>query len=307
MWGRRLVYGTVLLGCLVFYWAYREWLAWFLLVLALAVPWFSLLCSLPAMRKVSVVGVSQRTVTKGEQTYGALRFRCPLPMPPVRGKLRLESALTGQRKNWEMGKPLPTAHCTRLVLTARKAWVYDYLGLFRIKLSRIEAGSLFVRPVPVPMEEPADLERYRDSAWKPKTGGGFAENHELRLYRPGDSLNLVHWKLTAKTGKLMLREPMEPIRGKALLTVVLSGSRAEIDEKLGRLLWLSGHLLQRELPHEINCYTGRGMERFLVASETEMYHAIDGILCAPMTQEDGNIQFPAAAWHCHIGGNADEG
>ena len=69
-----------------------------------------------------------------------------------------------------------------------------------------------------PPEVPAhprhpDLDRYIARAWKPKSGGVCRRNHELRLYRPGDSLNQVHWKLTAKTGKWMIRQPMEPQRG----------------------------------------------------------------------------------------------
>ena len=43
------MYLLSVLGGLVFYWAYREWLSWLILVLLLALPWFSLLVSLPAI------------------------------------------------------------------------------------------------------------------------------------------------------------------------------------------------------------------------------------------------------------------
>lgn len=32
---------------------------------------------------------------------------------------------------------------------------------------------------------------------KPRVGA-YAEEHELRPYRPGDPMRTVHWKLTAK-------------------------------------------------------------------------------------------------------------
>ena len=46
---RRLLYAIALLGGLFFYWAYREWLSWFVMLLLLTVPVFSLLVSLPAI------------------------------------------------------------------------------------------------------------------------------------------------------------------------------------------------------------------------------------------------------------------
>ena len=46
---RRIVYAAALLGAVVFYWAYREWLSWLVLMLLVFLPWFSLLLSLPAM------------------------------------------------------------------------------------------------------------------------------------------------------------------------------------------------------------------------------------------------------------------
>ena len=46
-----LLYLACLLGALVFYLFYFGWFAWFTLLLALCIPWFSLLVSLPAMLK----------------------------------------------------------------------------------------------------------------------------------------------------------------------------------------------------------------------------------------------------------------
>ena len=43
----RITYLWALLGSVVFYVAYREWLSWLLLVAVLGLPWLSLLVSLP--------------------------------------------------------------------------------------------------------------------------------------------------------------------------------------------------------------------------------------------------------------------
>jgi hypothetical protein len=91
------------------------------------------------------------------------------------------------------------------------------------------------------------LARYAGRAWKPKPGGGFAENHEIRLYRPGDKMNQIHWKLSSKMNKLMVREAMEPVQDRVLVEMILRGTPEELDRKFGRLLWTGNYLLEQGL------------------------------------------------------------
>ena len=166
---------------------------------------------------------------------------------------------------------------------------------------------MIIRPKPV---APAVIPAVRDirpRRWIPKPGGGFAENHELRLYRPGDSLNQIHWKLTAKTGKWILREPMEPVRGRMLVTMTLRGTPEALDRKFGRLLWLGAYLLEQDIRYEILALTGEGLLTFQVQNRNELYKAADRLLCTPAA-ETGSIREYVfdASWQYHIGGEADE-
>ncbi len=302
---RRLNYALLLALSLVFYWSYREWMGFFLLVLAVTLPWFSLVCSLAAMCKVRLgVYCPAAAVEQGVTAHASVLCRCPLPPPPV--KARLEVGMQGTKRRYQEGDPLPTAHCGRVDITVKKAWVYDYLGLFRWRRRKAPGAVLLVRPVPVPVEPLPDITRYLANNWKPRPGGGFSENHELRLYRPGDNLHQVHWKLSAKTGKLILREPMEPVRSLALLTMELRGSPEALDRKLGQLLWMSRYLLDNGIPHQIHCLTGRGIERWQVENEEQLTQALDGILSAPMDTTGRKPRYIAASWHYSIGGDPDE-
>lgn len=304
---RRVNYALLLVLSLVFYWAYREWMAFFLLALAVTLPWVSLVCSLSAMGKLQLAAQCQAAVVeKGVSTYAGTFCRCTLPPPPVKSKMQVRHSISGEKQHYKMGSTLPTGHCGRLEITVGKAWVYDYLGLFRMRLRSTQGTNLTVRPAPIAVENPPDVSRYLANSWKPKPGGGFSENHELRLYRPGDNLNQVHWKLSAKTGKLILREPMEPLRGLALLTMELRGSPDEIDHKLGQLLWMSRYLLDNDISHQIHCLTGRGIESYSVSAEAQMYEALDSILAAPMEQAGLKPNYIAASWHYSIGGDGDE-
>lgn len=307
MAGRRVCYVAALLGSLTFYMFYRHWLGWMLLLLVLLMPLFSLAVSLPAMLSARLSIHAPKLAQLDQPEEAELLVHCNLPGPLFRGKLQIQRPMTGEE--WKMDSParLPVEHCGGLRIRVVSGYVYDSLGLFRKRFRREEIRSLVVRPRAVVPEEVPDLSRYLAKGWKAKLGGGFAENHELRLYRPGDNLRQIHWKLTAKTGKLILREAMEPERGKAILTMDLTGTPEELDRKFGRLLWLSRYLLEAEIPHEIHVLTGNGIVDYRVENEETMFRALDGLMWEPCAQT-GSIQERriSASWSCHVGGDRNE-
>ena len=307
MAGRRAVYLACLAGAVAFYTFYQQWLAWLALLILLFLPWFSLLVSLPAIRRFRATADHPATVPMGQQAQAALRDQCPLPPPEFRGKLRVTRVMTGEVIHCKRSAELPTDHCGKLLIEPVKCRVYDYLGLFRFRVRDMAPGTMLVRPAPVPMEKVPDLSRYLARSWRPKPGGGFGENHELRLYRPGDSLQQIHWKLTAKTGKLILRETVEPEEGLVLLKLDLNGAPEVLDEKLGKLLWLSEYLLDQGLKHQIHALTGDGFLDWPVQSKPDIQAAIDHLLgCAPLKEGTIRDRMESASWEFYIGGGPDE-
>ena len=304
MTSRRILYLGALAGCLVFYFCYQQWLSWLLLLAAAILPWLSLLLSIPAMIQFRAEIELPGHAKKGDEVHGELWGLSHLPQPHFLGKVFREDLLTGQKVRHHTRQPIPTAKCGGVKLEVQKLRICDYLGLFAFPVRTPESKIMVVRPEPIPMTEMPDLTHHIPRGWKPKHGGGFAENHELRLYRPGDSLNQVHWKLTAKTGNLILREPMEPIRERLVLTMDL---HSDIDRKCGQLLWLSRNLLEQKLAHEIRCLTADGVIIYSVTDENELNSAIDGLLCHPMAP-GGTLRdrVTGAVWQYHIGGDADE-
>ena len=201
MAGRRIAGLAALAGGIVFYIAYGEWFSWLLLILLLTLPWVSLVLSLPMMLTFRAELEGARTVSAGTPGQLRLRGRCRLPMAPFRGRIRLKHCFSGREFWYDSGEGIPSDHCGGYIVTARRVRICDYLGLFALPVTCREPYILRIRPNPVPIPALPELDKYLARAWRPKFGGGYAENHELRLYRPGDSLNQIHWKLTAKTGK----------------------------------------------------------------------------------------------------------
>ena len=303
---RRLLYITALGIGLVFFTAYQEWLSWLLLLVILGLPVLSLVVSLPAMLDFRAEPVVPAAARMGIRVDTRLTGWCRLPVPPFQGRLRICRSITGQQWHIKSGGALPTDHCGGLTVEPEKVWVYDYLGLIGIPVRNKETKTVIVRPVPVAIPQLPDLDRFLARSWRPKFGGGYAENHELRLYRPGDSLNQVHWKLSAKIGKLILREPMQPERGLVLVTMNLRGTPEELDRKFGRLLWLGNHLLEKEAAFEIRVLTGQGILCYGVETQQTLMKAVDELLCAAPAEGDLRERNFRASWQYHIGGEPDE-
>ncbi len=304
---RWIFYLAALLSCAVFWVSHQGWISWLLLLIVLWLPWLSLLLSLLFMLNVHPSYTCARQLTMGVEELLTMSVRSRFPLPPYRCQLTLHHSLTGESRRIKPDMPLPTEHCGLLTVNCRHFYVYDVLGLFRLPLSRLPELRVLVRPTVVPMDAPRELERYLAHAWQPKPGGGFAENHELRLYRPGDSLNQIHWKLTAKTGNLTIREPMIPRQGRILLTVDLVGTADQLDQKLGKLVWMGQHLLEMGLNFELRALTGDGLLALPVTDRQALDAAVDQLLSSSPALE-GTAQNTGAAvsWHFHIGGEQDE-
>ena len=298
---------TLWIGALCFYIAYQQWLAWFLLVLAVALPFFSLLISLPAMLLLQVRPDFPAAVTLGQMQDLAMLYSCPLPAPPWWYVFNVRNPLTGEQWTLREAHDLPTNHCGALICAPRKGRVVDYLGLFKLPLRRCPERMILVRPVPVPIPGLPSPEETLHKFWRPKAGGGFSENHELRLYRPGDSIQAIHWKLSAKTGSLILREPMEPLRRRLLVRLDLCGSPGELDVKLGQLLWLGNELLEKRLAFELQCLSGSGLHHWKIEGSDGLNRAIDTLLRSPQVATGSLRDRPEqAAWQYFIGGDSDE-
>lgn len=304
---RWILYLVFLTGCCLFYGAHQGWVSWVMLALVIATPLFSLTVSLGPMLLVRPKVDCPTVIPVGEEEALEVSIHSPLPLPPCRCRFRVRHTLTGQKERLKTGDPLPTDHCGMLELHNTGFYVYDYMGLFRLPLRRIGDMQIRIRPQAIAMKAPKELDRFLSRSWQPKYGGGFSEQHELRLYRPGDGLNQVHWKLSAKTGKLIIREPMIPRQGLILLTMDLQGAPDVLDRKLGKLLWMGNHLLELGLQYEIHVCTAQGVGMMLVSSESDLTAAIDAILsCEPAVEGTVLDSRVIASWQYHIGGDDDE-
>ena len=260
MIGRRLIYGAALLAAFVLHFAYGQYVTFYILLFLLFLPVLSLLLSLPAILSSRADLIGGADVSRGRACSVKLRLESRFFLPPELYKVKIEQKnlflerrgscfkiqIYGIQKHEEVFTP-DTSCLGTVCYRICSARACDYLGLFAIPIKRSGTAALTVlpnaeRPVPEP-----ELTEASDRVLKPKPIG-FSEEHELRPYREGDAVNLIHWKLTEKTDTPIVREPQEQIRKNIVLCMDLTENYPAEESMLEQLKYLSDLLIEEKIP-----------------------------------------------------------
>ncbi len=311
----RLLYLGLLVLSSVFYFATSNqpanWHAWLLLVLVLVLPPVSLLVSLPAMLRCRLEADMAETVEQG--TKAALRLRLSawrfLPLPEVQIRLNLRTRDREKdlrflsRLSREEGLlALPTDECGFLSAEFHRGRVCDVLGLFRLPMRLPKLPPMAILPPERQPELMPRLEQFLQLQMKAKPGGGAAEQHDHRSYRPGDPVKDIHWKLSLKTDDLIVREALEPVRRRIILAIRTPRGAQMRAENLGGFRWLSHWLLDKGISHSVVWMDGEEQRELEIASEADSLRALREACLAP--ERSAELPWPLpikAEWVCSVG------
>lgn len=281
---------TYLLCCTAAYFFSLTYVGWYGEYLLWAVIWLPpliTLLSLPTMLAFRVRCSVPETVNLGETAELKIDFhsRRLLPLRRCSFVLRVKNIFTGEESLHSMAfslvyndhsfVSLPTRRSGLLLCSIENICVYSYLGLIKLRSGGPVQASCTVMPLAAAPENMASLDSLPPPSlsFRPKPGGGYAEEHELRQYRPGDSINSIHWKLSSKTDELIVREPMEPVDEG---TAIMLCTAEEAD--LAHLYWLSLRLCESMITHSIH-FGDRQVSG--IANETDCRRALRALLSAP--------------------------
>jgi len=177
---------------------------------------------------------------KGEEVSGRLEIKRSklASIFKVYCTLVCENRLTGEKEILNFSGALKatapftlqTSHCGVLEIRVEDFRILDPLGLFSRKLSCAAKGYVIVPPtgfdVNISLTDTAqslDSDEYSTS----KAGMDVSETYAIREYQPGDPIRSIHWKLTEKLDKVMVREFGLPI-GNAVLLVLDTAAGTKI-------------------------------------------------------------------------------
>lgn len=260
-----LAYALALLAAGAFYLFYPGYLSFYALILFLALPLIALLFGLLQRRRY-VVGadLSAHSCRRGEEHQARFSLSTPGMDPGEEARLtvRVESLLYPQltlsqelrlHPGEEGRLSLPLEHCGWYRLSVVRCRAADWLGWMALGLRAPEPLMTLVLPQTGQLpyqEEPAPK---AGAVLRPRPGGGPGEEYELRPYRPGDPVNAIHWKLTAKqpTDEPVLRETLEPEKERWAVGYDHMGPPEALDEVLGQLEALARYLLDKGDPFTV--------------------------------------------------------
>lgn len=195
-------------------------------------------------------------------------------------------------------------YCARYMFRIRRARVYDVFRIFsrrvRVLVDPSLQSGVTVLPegceiVDWPVRDNPNVmvesEVYSDT----KGGDDVSEIFDIRDYVPGDRFNRIHWKLTSKLDRLMVKEPGLPVDCSVLIFLELSGYDGGIsflkyrDALFCALLSLSECLVAQGQTHYIawNAADGRN-EKYPVTCEEDLYEAIGALLGEPVGHRADN-------------------
>jgi uncharacterized protein (DUF58 family) len=254
-----IIYIPALLCSALFYVLYPYWFSNFLFVSLLLIAPFDLIISLPGMLLARLSVTAPTLLTQGEKCALKITLSRPrlFPAGTVSAWLRETDEDVTVRQRVKFGAALGNKyelvadmlHSGVTFFSLKRFWASSLLGLFSIPVTVNYRAGVLVLPAPVKPAREASLPR--GVILRPKPGGGFSEDYDLRPYREGDPILSVHWKLSAKYDSLIVREALCEPPHRRLISVARWRGALERDIILGRLRFASEYLLKNNLPYYI--------------------------------------------------------
>ena len=191
---------------------------YYYLAIALALAFvYALISGLWAIRTVKCgQSITPAQLYRGESAVLQLSVRHGAPLPVGRVSLTYYSALTASPEEvvmhtrpfveWTRDVTLTTRHVGQYETSVDEAVVDDLFGLFRFRaVPDAREMTLTVLPRPFEIDKPRFLVGEEGAAALSRTQEDYTSPDDVRVYRPGDAMKRVHWKLSSRRMELIVR------------------------------------------------------------------------------------------------------
>lgn len=285
----RIQYLILLLVIAVFYIFTNEYVTFLLFIFFLILPAFSFTLLLLSYKKITVEFDIPPILKKAEAA--AIHFTLSNPsFFPVSGAVLYVSCrnhLTGKEiavKVFCIGNKkanftsfaISDKNAGRISVTLNKIKVCDIFGLFSLskKVSCEKSGLIYpdTYHVQIAMENPAEIFGDGEHYSQTKKGQDVNEIFALREYTPGDEIRKIHWKLSAKQGKFVVRDFGFSHSYPVFLLLELFDNGSEnsdnvLDTCMAAFISVSQSLIENGICHNIAWYDSENEKLMIKAIE----------------------------------------
>ena len=290
-WG---IYSVVLISSLIFFLCYKMWVSWYCLIAILIIPFLALGMCLISSRELSfetrnpgitVIGDPACIYIKVSGTASVFSF--------CRIRTTITDRMAGTSKTvnlmihdkGESKMAIDTSHCGSFSYKMTKIEVFDLFGFFHVTKNITRDNEILVKPIPLMPDVMPDMFGFKAKSLR-KSKQPNSEIYDIKEYQAGDPVKSIHWKMSAKKDKLMVKEPLEEYGGHSRIILQLTDDRDLLDVHLGQILFTSRFYLEREIAHRIRVIPPDSSEvAFDVESEVDLERALAMILRLRLPQE----------------------
>ena len=232
---RKFVWLLLTLGLLVLTVQTASPIALGLAICMVVLPLLCLPLNLLAAKKLKLSAKMPVNLRKNEDGTIELTVQNPssIPVCLVSCRVRLENQLNGEvqsmtlscgvwpKKSQTVRATFGSPFCGRVRLTVASVRLYDCFSLIGVKAKTDAHTASVVQPDTFPQSllltpSSARVEEAEDYSTE-RPGSDLSEIFQIRDYVPGDSPRQVHWKLSQKYGKLIVKDASLPITRSAAL------------------------------------------------------------------------------------------
>ena len=240
------LYSISLISTFIFFLFYKMWVSWYCLIVLMVLPFLALIVTVIASQTVNFSIDNPSASVKGKPAFIKLTIKgIASVFSFYKIKMISTDHMTGEvdKKvivicdNGVTKIPLDTKHCGAYSFKLSKLKVYDLLGFFHFDLNVNKDIEFLVKPSPEMPGYMPDMFGFKAKNLR-KSNKPNSEIYDIRDYQAGDPVKSIHWKMSAKKDKYLVKEPLEEYGGYSRVILQMTDDRDELDLHLGQILCL---------------------------------------------------------------------
>lgn len=202
----------------------------------------------------------------------------------------------GTERHWKL--PLDTEVCGEVLIEKIAVYGYDVFGICKGKIAEYKDQSFLIYPrllrsqVVCGNSMTGNMEEEKESL--PQKGKDFTEVYDLRDYAPGDSMHAIHWKLSGKMDKLIVKEPGDTLRTTIMIIMDIDKNCYEQSKELFSAAVALGRrccqsLTEQNLSYVAGCPSKDKLNWKMVTDKEEALSFLEMWLCVEAPEKNGSF------------------
>ena len=243
-------------------------------------------------------------------TKGIAQVRYENLFSGEKGKMKVRFSVDSGRKR-DRRIPVVIQNCGNVAIKVEKVRIYDYLSIFAWTVGRnFETQNILILP---PLKEMYldrdgwynETEEDSDRFSLYKKGDDPSEIFNVREFTDGDKIQTIHWKLSGKTGSLMVKEGSLPLTKviNIFVDLCVDGGNPEQRHKNCNLLVqgiysVSMYMIENAIPQKYIWYDSKNevIQERIVEHEEELLWMFQDLFKCSITKDASELVQRYLAW-----------